>query len=374
MSRALTGQLPLLEDLDPVAPPPSAAGRGRDKPTDPGGIAHPGSPGWSLRQFDIVLINTSGGKDSQVALRRVVLQAEAERVTARLVVQHNNLGRPEWPGTLELAAIQAHRYGLDLVARRRPGPDLLDDVETRKTRAGEPRGFPTRNFRYCTSDHKTAVSRSLIVALARQIIKDAGGIRRFGRHVRVLQVFGFRAQESTERANREPFGFNPDASNNTTRDVWDWLPIHDLTERQVWSDIRVSGDPYHPIYDERMPRLSCSFCIYGSLLSLGIAKRFRGDLAAEYERVERKVGPFQDTRTLASVPVAPGRRYAEYVVRVAECPTCATPLIAHESQPVRYCPAHAPTGPWDWSAHNIEPGPPCASSGLFTQVEIGAPS
>lgn len=343
---------------------------GRSKPKDPGDVC-PLPLGGTLaelarllRQFDIIVFNTSGGKDSEAArLRFMRLVRELARLFGDaalpvIVFQHNDLGRVEWPGTRELAAAQVGRDGFPLVVRSRKGLDLLDDIASRKTREGRPRGFPTRNFRYCTSDHKTSVSRSLIVELARRFIREHGGIRKLGRHVRVLQIFGFRAEESEDRRKRAPFAFNPKASNHTTRDVYDWLPIHDWTERQVWEAIRQAGSPYHPIYDEAMPRLSCSFCVFGSLRSLGIAKRFRGDLATEYQRVEQVVGPFQEKRPLAVVPVAPGPRFAEYVVKWGQCPDCATPVLMHESETVRFCPAHAETGPWDQFTAD-QGAPPC---------------
>ena len=81
--------------------------------------------------------------------------------------------------------------------------------------------------------------------------------RHLTRPVRVLQVMGFRAAESEDRAKRRPFGFRPGVSAKTKRHVFEWLPIHDMSTAAVWRDIRTAGIPYHPVYDEGMRGLSC---------------------------------------------------------------------------------------------------------------------
>lgn len=57
----------------------------------------------TLTDFDIILVNTSGGKDSQTMLRKLARLAAAAGVTDRVVVVHADLGRVEWAGTKDLA-------------------------------------------------------------------------------------------------------------------------------------------------------------------------------------------------------------------------------------------------------------------------------
>lgn len=75
-----------------------------------------------------IIINSSGGKDSQTALRQVVVAADAAGVPRdRLVVSHQCLGEMEWPGTLDLVQHQAACYGLEhvRVVRGKAGRGLV---------------------------------------------------------------------------------------------------------------------------------------------------------------------------------------------------------------------------------------------------------
>lgn len=246
-----------------------------------------GVPAVDLAAWDLIVVNSSGGKDSQTALRVVCLEAQRAGVLARVVVQHNDLGeRVEWPGTRALAEQQAAHYGVRFEVRSRPGIDLLDDVERRGM-------WPDAARRWCTSDHKRGPGRTLLTALVRELGLD--------RPARVLYVYGFRAQESSARARRAPLILNASASNGR-REVWDWHPIHHWTTDEVWADIRTSGVPYHPAYDQGMSRLSCSFCVLASRTDLLTACRLRPDVAREYAAVEERIGHrFQQARSMASL-------------------------------------------------------------------------
>src|ERR1017187_9513440 len=57
-------------------------------------------PAVVLTDYDVILINTSAGKDSQTLMREIFDQATAAGVTDRLVAVHCDLGRIEWSGTL----------------------------------------------------------------------------------------------------------------------------------------------------------------------------------------------------------------------------------------------------------------------------------
>lgn len=328
----------------------------------------PYTPGW-LDFFDLLVIQTSGGKDSQTALRHAVRAFTPAGALARTFVQHNNLGkRVEWPQVPELAAEQARRAGLGLDITARTGPDLLDDVATRRKRtdddaaqrrpaSGDFRGWPGAGLRYCTSDHKTTVSRHYIEALCEQRREQ------LGRPVRVLQVFGFRAGESKHRAELEPYSFNVRQSAASKRLVWDWLPIHGMSTAEVWEDIRVSGVPYHPVYDEGMTRLSCRFCVLAGRRDLAIAKRLSPDVAAEYIAVEQRIGhTFQAGRALADIEPEAGR--AGFAVHWLTCPAdgCGVPVLARDWETSRACPAHALTGPWTAAPVDEWDTLPCGSA------------
>lgn len=102
-----------------------------------------------LTSYDIILVNTSAGKDSQVMLDVVVNLATAQGVRERLVAVHCDLGRVEWQGTAALAKRQADHYGIRFEIVKRNKGDLLTHIEERGM-------FPSNTARYCTSDHKRA--------------------------------------------------------------------------------------------------------------------------------------------------------------------------------------------------------------------------
>lgn len=228
-----------------------------------------------LSSYDIILVNTSGGKDSQTMLGFVVDAARAAGVEDRLVAVHADLGRVEWTGTLELAQRQAEAYGVRFVTKARPQGDLLDHIEARGM-------FPSSAARYCTSDHKRGQVATVMTALTNEL-----GLNR---PARILNCMGFRSQESAARAKKVAFAHDKRASTKTTRSVDTWLPILDWTLEQVWADIEASGVEHHPAYDAGMPRLSCCFCVLSSKGALVLAARLNPELAEEYRAVEVRIG------------------------------------------------------------------------------------
>ncbi len=228
-----------------------------------------------LSSYDVLLLNTSGGKDSSAMADYLVELATAAGVLGRITAVHADLGRMEWPGTKELAIRQVARYGIPTVVVVRKGGDLLSYVEKRGL-------WMSAAQRYCTSDFKRGPITTAMTALVRQLD--------LGRPARILNCMGMRAQESKARAKKAPFQVNQRATGKgRVRHVDDWLPIHRWTEDQVWARIRSAGIEIHPAY-RVMPRLSCSFCVLASKSALIAAVRERPELAAEYARVEARIG------------------------------------------------------------------------------------
>ncbi len=229
-----------------------------------------------LTAFRWIVVNSSGGKDSQTALRQVVLMADAQGVPRdRIVVSHQCLGRIEWPGTVELVHRQADAYGLRVIVakyRNRDGEeiDLLEYVQRRGM-------WPSSKNRFCTSEFKRAPGGRVLTILAQVA---AGPI---------LNVYGFRAEESLARRLKKPWITNPRFSTGK-KPVTDWLPIHGWTEAQVWADIRESGVPYARAYDLGARRYSCPLCIFGTEADLMIAGRELPDLLTDYVRTEQTTG------------------------------------------------------------------------------------
>lgn len=238
-----------------------------------------------LRTYDRIVINSSGGKDSQAMLDYVVELADEQGVRDRLLVAHADLGRVEWEGTKELAQRQAKHYGLRFEVVARPQGDLLDHIEQRGM-------FPSPSARYCTSDHK----RGQISKLHTKLWREGDGS-----HIRILNCMGMRAQESPARAKLVELS-NDKRNTNGRRTVDVWLPIHDWTVEQVWERIRESGVEHHRAYDLGMPRLSCVFCIFAPKSALLLAGKHNRDLLDAYVEVEKKIGhTFKNGESLAEI-------------------------------------------------------------------------
>lgn len=277
-----------------------------------------------LENYDWIVVSTSGGKDSQTMLRKVVALAEAVGVKDRIVAVHADMGQVEWPGVPELAAEQAAHYGVRFEVVSRPQGDLLQHVldrsATLKARAKADPPVPSPTNRYCTSDHKRDQIAKVMTNLANEARAEKGKAvmpwmkpsQRFctsdhkrdqqaklltklagetgkKRRVRILQCMGMRAAESPARAKLRPFYLDKRTSNGR-KTVHIWLPIHEMTEAQVWADVKASGVRHHWAYDIGMPRLSCCFCIYAPKAALVLAAKHMPELAQKYADVEKKVG------------------------------------------------------------------------------------
>lgn len=256
-----------------------------------------------LTTYDLIVVNSSGGKDSQAMLDKVVKAAKAAGVLDRVVVLHCDLGRVEWAGTRELAERQADHYRLPFQVRRKTGGDLLDQVwerhlklKAKAEREGLDRvapAWPSSAARYCTSDNKRDVAAKFLTERVREL--------NLGRQVRILNCMGFRAQESTARAKREVLTLDK-RNTNGKREVWTWLPIHSWSADRVWARIKASGVPYHPAYDMGMPRLSCRFCVLASKSALVLSAQLNPELAQEYADLEEKMGcTFQAGQSMTDI-------------------------------------------------------------------------
>jgi 3'-phosphoadenosine 5'-phosphosulfate sulfotransferase (PAPS reductase)/FAD synthetase len=247
-----------------------------------------------LSCYDWIVVNTSGGKDSQTMLDAIVELADSQGFPReKIVATHADLGRAEWNGTAELAERQARHYaGIGFEKISRPQGDLLDHIEARGK-------FPSSAARYCTSDHKRGQIAKILTKLSRET--QAGDRSRV---VRVLNCLGLRSEESPARAKRPNFIRDKRASSKT-RLVDTWLPIQEWKEGEVWNRIRETGVEHHVAYDLGMPRLSCVFCIFAPKPALVLAGKHNRELLSEYVRIEKKIDhKFRKELALADVQAA----------------------------------------------------------------------
>ena len=229
----------------------------------------------NLNNYDIILINSSAGKDSQAMMHHLVEMADMQKVSRdKLVVVHADLGKAEWKGTRELAEKQAAMYGLDFRAISRD-QDLLDQIRHRGM-------WPSSTARYCTSDHK----RGQIAKVMTQLVREADQKE----PVKILNCLGLRAQESSARAKKNVLERNKVATGAGKKKIVDqWHPILDWSEAEVWAIIKENNLPYHPAYDYGMPRLSCVFCVFAPKAALMIEGKHNPELLDEYCQIEEDI-------------------------------------------------------------------------------------
>lgn len=221
-----------------------------------------------IAQGAIFYVSHSGGKDSQAmyALLRDVIPAD------QMAVVHADLGEVEWVGVHNhIVTNTVHHVNVVRAVKK--------DGET-KTFLGmvEERGmWPSSSCRQCTSDLK----RDPIMKFIRHDLKARGATI-------AVNCTGIRAAESAARSKKEPLKLNARES-KAGRQVFDWLPIFDLTTEEVFQVIADAGQRPFWAYAKN-ERLSCVFCIMGSLNDLRHGAEQNPQLYAKYVALEKQIG------------------------------------------------------------------------------------
>ena len=222
-----------------------------------------------IRRGALVSISTSGGKDSQamtIMLERIVPRDQ-------LVAVHAPLGEVEWPGTVEHIEATLPKDVPLILAPVASGKSLLERVEERRM-------WPSNSIRWCTSDFKTG-------PIERELRRYLKANPQFGG--RVVNAMGMRADESAARARKVPWRRNERMS-VAGREVFDWLPVFDLSTEEVFRTIRDAGQLPHPAYLQGMSRMSFVFCSMASRSDLRTAAQLQPDLYRKYAALERRIG------------------------------------------------------------------------------------
>ena len=226
-----------------------------------------------LNDFDLIIINSSAGKDSLAAIAEVNRIANIQKFPHQnIIISHQDLGKVEWPETKELAKKQADHFGYDIVySKRQDKTGYEENLIEYALRRGK---WPSSATRWCTSDFKRGPGARVVTRLTSDMKES-----------KVLYVFGFRAEESPARSKRKTYALNKRLTTNK-RTVYDWLPIHTWNVKKVWNTILGQKLPYHYAYKLGMPRLSCVFCIFSPFDALVVAGKENPALLDEYVAVE----------------------------------------------------------------------------------------
>lgn len=229
-----------------------------------------------LHEFDMIIINSSAGKDSLCAIYEVCRLADLEGYShKKIIISHQCLGNSEWSGTRQLAKRQAKIFGLKFHWIKRTNKNGY--AETLLEYAQYRRKWPSNMQRWCTSKFKIGPGAKIVTKLTKSL-----------KNIKVLYVFGFRKQESPSRQKKQSFCLN-ESLTTKSRKVFDWLPIHDWSTQKVWDTIKENRLPFHYAYSLGMPRLSCVFCIFSPFDALVIAGKYNRKLLDEYVEVEKKI-------------------------------------------------------------------------------------
>jgi len=306
----------------------------------------------NLRHFDLILLNSSGGKDSAAMLIVMKKLAEAQGVLDRVEVIHADLGGAEHDGVRELAEDQARRLGLPfhVVHREVRGVriDLLERIEDnlqdkfiaypstqREASALGRLGFEARKgaktgpvrVRYAEKKERAAIRDALLeIGLTEKEgakgnpapgvfqLRLAGGFPGFGTRYctsefktaevskwttefvnknlsklgRPARVLNVLGLRAYESEKRAKKGFSVKGKDTGARQTREWLPIQTLPESAVWDLIKASGLPYHPIYDLGFQRLSCRLCPLAGDEDVALA-------ALTYPQLAQKITAMEDT-------------------------------------------------------------------------------
>ncbi len=240
----------------------------------------------NLHQYDLIIINSSAGKDSMALTAYIARLVTEQGFQGRVVVLHNDLGVTrsgqtiEWPGVETLAREHAARYGFRFEVRRRERGGLWDQL------LNERRKWMSSAARWCTSDQKSSQGMKLVTELVTEL-RDETGVT--GRPVRVLYALGIRGEESDNRG-KKPILEVDESHSSRNRTITRWHPIRDWTVKQVWDEIKAAGLRPHAAYSWGMTRLSCSMCVLAGYDDLFLAAQLRPELAADYLYAEQVLG------------------------------------------------------------------------------------
>lgn len=238
-----------------------------------------------------LVINSSGGKDSQAITYMLASSPELAKYKDKMIVLHADLGRAEWPGGGEHAEKMAKEYGLPFHVTRR---DAWINPETGKKERWlgdmmthfEQRAAWPGMYRICTSDMKTGPCWKWI----RNNLSKKG--------VPVISALGIRKEEGehdkTSGGSRwfaEEWGTTKEfgVQGGKPREAYEWNPILDWKLDDVWNGIRESGLDRHYAYDLGSSRLSCMFCHLANQKDLLTAARANPKALDEWIAAENRM-------------------------------------------------------------------------------------
>lgn len=252
--------------------------------------------------------SVSGGKDGQAMTKS--LHTWGFHITGLI---HADLGRTEWKQSLPMCERLAEEINVPLhVVRRNDKLDMLD-IWQRRMKQLEGTGKPfwsSSSNRYCTSDLK----RDPINVFFRNCGNDF-----------IISCEGIRAGESTARAQKQPLQIREKVTSSyykgmTVEEAIEnykpgkrlaltWYPIFNFSINDVWETYGVDEEvlfycrehykqtnevlsvwPFHPAYVFGNERVSCVFCVLGSMNDLKVGSCHAPELLNTLVKMEEESG------------------------------------------------------------------------------------
>jgi len=267
-----------------------------------------------------LLINISGGKDSDAMANHLLVERRRHNWTGPVYLVHADLKRADWENTLAYVKSRAQALDVPLAIVAAKNGDLFDGIRRRMNQRPDAPPFPSPSCRYCTSNYK----RGPIETWIRNT---------FPSDQVIINAMGFRKEESKAREKRPAIAMREKATAKTkNRYTFDWLPIHDWKESQVWDaighnmdeltaireavrDARMIGlDPLplidamgfkaHRAYALGNQRLSCALCVLASPGDIANGAEFNPNAYRELVQIEIDSG-FQFTKRIRLADVFP---------------------------------------------------------------------
>lgn len=216
----------------------------------------------------IFFCNSSAGKDSQ----RMYIYLNELVPHEQLVVVHADLGEVEWPGVIDHIN-NTIEHDLNVVKANKT---FFEMVRSRGM-------FPSPRWRQCTSD----IKRQPLMKFIRNYMKGVDSTI-------AVNCTGVRAAESNNRAKQAEFEINASETvfKRVKRTVYNWKPIFNLSDDEVYDGIYAAGQRPFWAYGKRgelNERLSCVLCIMGSVKDLRHGARENPELYKKYVELEKEI-------------------------------------------------------------------------------------
>ena len=189
-------------------------------------------------EADKVIVNFSGGKDSTVAILKVLEAYPKDKV----VLCYQDTGA-EYPETLSFVEGMATLFELPLVVLKR-----YEDFWELARRL---RHFPRRTMRNCTLYLKVRELNKWVRANRESLGNE------------IIIVNGIRGEESLSRSKMSEWRLHETTLKDGSFTAKVWLPCLHLKEKEIYDIIEAEGLPLHPCY-EFARRCNCWCCIFAS--------------------------------------------------------------------------------------------------------------